>query len=125
MLLSEDREIRLRVSAEHSDRSKEEVPTDNCSSDSSTNCYYLLQSQQFGMDLKSQNANQRETKTLMERLNSLRLVQSTMTQKFEMCIKKLEHELDSKEAQNDFLREELKVMRREIKETKNDILLMK
>jgi septal ring factor EnvC (AmiA/AmiB activator) len=125
MLLSEDREIRLRVSAEHSDRSKEEAPTDNCSSDSSSNCYYFLQSQQFGMDLKSQNANQRETKALMERLNSLRLVQSTMTQKFEMCIKKLEHELDSKEAQNDFLREELKVMRREIKETKNDILLMK
>jgi hypothetical protein len=125
MLLSEERERRLGVSAEHSDKSKEEVPTDNCSSFSSSNCYFLRQSQQFDMEVKPQGVSQRETKALMERLSSLRLVQSSMTQKFEMCIKKLNHELDSKEAQNDFLRQEINSIRRDVKETKNDILLIK
>lgn len=48
-----------------------------------------------------------------------------MAQKFEMCIKKLEHELDSKEAQNDFLRGEISTIRKDVKETKKDILLIK
>lgn len=41
---------------------------------------------------------------LLERLNKLRILQSGLTQKFDMCLSKLEHELESKEAQNELVR---------------------
>lgn len=42
-----------------------------------------------------------------------------------MCIKKLENELESKEAQNDFVKEEITTIKKDMKETRGDILLIK
>ena len=54
-----------------------------------------------------------------------------MNQKFEMCVKKLEHELESQEDQNEFVRDWIREIKKDMKgmkdmkETKADILLFK
>lgn len=82
MLINAKRENALTMNSTVSDHQKEDIPTDYCSSFYSKNYQNLIQSQQLNHLSKDDRFNKREAQMLLERLNSLRIVQSSMTQKF-------------------------------------------
>lgn len=125
MLLSTKRENAPTLNSTISDNVKDDSMTDYCSDFYSSNYKNLIRTNRYNVQVKGSRPSQLKVKSLVEKLTVLQKLKTTITQKYDMCVNKLEAELESKEAQNEFIREEITGIRRDMKETRNDILLIK
>ena len=125
MLLSTKRENAPTLNSTISDNMKDDSLTDYCSDFYPSKYKNLIPANRYNVQPKPPRLSQLKVKGLVEKLTVLQKLKKTITQKYDMCVDKLEAELESKEAQNGFIRDEIAGIRRDMKETRNDILLIK